>query len=52
MLIVDNSEYGGDILDQIEKEISKKLKNPIKNPLGKRWINDNTGINRFKNRPS
>jgi predicted kinase len=52
MLIVDNSEYGGDILNQIEKEISKKLNNPIKNPLGKRWISDNTGINRFKNRPS
>ncbi len=40
MLIVDNSEYGGDILQQIEKQVSKHLNKPIKNPLGKRWIQD------------
>ncbi len=40
MLIVDNSEYGGDILQQIEKQVSKHLNKPIKNPLGKRWVQD------------
>jgi predicted kinase len=40
MLIVDNSEYGGNILQQIEKQVSKHLNKPIKNPLGKRWIQD------------
>ena len=40
MLIVDNSEYGGTILQQIEKQVSKHLNKPIKNPLGKRWIQD------------
>jgi len=40
MLIVDNSEYGGDILGQIEKQISRLLDAPVQNPLGKRWISD------------
>ena len=40
MLIVDNSEYGGNILQQIEKQVSKHLNKPTKNPLGKRWIQD------------
>lgn len=40
MLIVDNSEYGGDVLEQIEKQVAKHLNKPIKNPLGKRWIQD------------
>ena len=40
MLIVDNSEYGGDILAQVEKQISKHINKPVENPLGKRWIND------------
>lgn len=40
MLIVDNSEYGGDILTQVEKQISKHINKPVENPLGKRWIND------------
>ena len=38
MLIVDNSEFGGDVLDQIEKQVNKHLSKPIKNPLGKKWI--------------
>ena len=40
MLIVDNSEYGGDVLAQVEKQITKHINKPIQNPLGKRWIND------------
>ena len=40
MLIVDNSEDGGDVLEQIEKQVAKHLNKPIKNPLGKRWIQD------------
>ena len=53
MLIVDNSSYDNkDLLTQIEKEIKKHLRTPVQNPLGKRWIKDNTGDNRFKNRPS
>ena len=52
MLIVDNSEYGGDVLSQIEKQIAKHLRTPVQNPLGKLWIRDNTGENRFKNQPS
>ena len=40
MLIVDNSEYGGDVLAQVEKQISKHINKPVENPLGKRWIND------------
>lgn len=40
MLIVDNSEYGGDILSQIEKQIEKHIATPVENPLGKRWIQD------------
>ena len=40
MLIVDNSEYGGDVLTQVEKQISKHINKPVKNPLGKRWIKD------------
>lgn len=38
MIIVDNSAYGDDILEQIEKEIAKKLRQPIRNPNGKKWI--------------
>ena len=53
MLIVDNSSYNNkELLDQIEKEIKNHLRTPVQNPLGKRWIKDNTGDNRFKNRPA
>lgn len=38
MLIVDNSEYGGDVLKQVEKQIAKHINKPTKNPLGKLWI--------------
>ena len=40
MLIVDNSAYGEDLLDQAEKQINKNLGTPIQNPLGKRWIQE------------
>lgn len=40
MLIVDNSEYGGDVLSQIEKQIGKHMAMPIENPLGKLWIRE------------
>lgn len=40
MLIVDNSEYGGDILSQVEKQISKHINTPVENPLGKLWIKE------------
>lgn len=40
MLIVDNSAYGEDVLDQAEKQINKNLSTPIQNPLGKRWIQE------------
>jgi predicted kinase len=40
MLIVDNSAYGEDLLDQAEKQINKNLSTPIQNPLGKRWIQE------------
>jgi hypothetical protein len=38
MLIVDNSEYGGDVLKQIEKQIAKHINKPTSNPLGKLWV--------------
>lgn len=44
MLIVDNSEYGGDVLSQIEKQINKHMSNSVRNPLGKRWIQDQLKI--------
>lgn len=40
MLIVDNSAYGEDVLDQAEKQINRNLGAPIQNPLGKRWIQE------------
>ena len=40
MLIVDNSEFGGDILNQVEKQITKHINTPIQNPLGKLWIQE------------
>lgn len=40
MLIVDNSEYGGDVLSQIEKQVSHHLNTPVENPLGKLWIKE------------
>ena len=40
MLIVDNSEFGGDILNQVEKQIAKHINTPIQNPLGKMWIKE------------
>ena len=40
MLIVDNSEFGGDVLKQIEKQIAKHISAPIENQLGKKWIAD------------
>jgi hypothetical protein len=38
MLIIDNSEFGGDLLKDVETEINKRLKTPIKNPLGRKWM--------------
>ena len=38
MLIVDNSEFGVDVLSQIEKQVAKHLNTPIENRLGKLWI--------------
>lgn len=53
MLIVDNSNYDNqELLNQIEKQIYRHINTPVQNPLGKRWIKDNTGDNRFKNQPS
>jgi thymidylate kinase len=40
MLIVDNSEFGGDVLNQVEKQIAKHINTPIQNPLGKLWIKE------------
>ena len=40
MLIVDNSEFGGDVLNQVEKQITKHINTPIQNPLGKLWIQE------------
>ena len=40
MLIVDNSTYGEDLLDQAEKQINNNLTAPVQNPLGKRWIQE------------
>ena len=40
MLIVDNSEFGGDVLSQIEKQVSHHLNTPVENPLGKLWIKE------------
>lgn len=40
MLIVDNSTYGEDLLDQAEQQINKNLSTPVQNPLGKRWIQE------------
>ena len=40
MIIVDNSETGGDVLDQIETMILKRMRDSIKNPLGKIWIKE------------
>lgn len=40
MLIVDNSEYGGDVLSQIEKQIGKNMATAVENPLGKLWIRE------------
>lgn len=42
MIILDNSEFGGELVQQAEKEINKKLKQPIKNPLGRKWIDVQT----------
>ena len=52
MLIVDNSTSDSAVLKQIEKQINRHLRTPVQNPLGKRWIKDNTGENRFRNQPS
>ena len=40
MLIVDNSEFGGDVLNQVEKQIAKHINTPIQNSLGKLWIQE------------
>ena len=40
MLIVDNSTYGEDLLDQAEKQINNNLTTQVQNPLGKRWIQE------------
>lgn len=40
MLIVDNSAYGEDVLDQAERQINNNLNTSIQNPLGKRWIQE------------
>ena len=40
MLIVDNSEYGVNVLGQIESQVSKNITKPVTNPLGKIWIKE------------
>lgn len=40
MLIVDNSAYGEDVLDQAERQINNNLNTSIQNPLGKLWIQE------------
>ena len=40
MLIIDNSEYGVNVLGQIESQVSKNITKPVKNPLGKIWIKE------------
>ena len=52
MLIVDNSVYGDDILDQIEARISSHMAKPVENPLGKIWIKDAIAAKQGKNRPA
>lgn len=51
MLIVDNSVFGDDILDQIESEIARQMNQPVQNPLGKIWIKDAIAAKQGKNRP-
>lgn len=51
MLIVDNSAFGGDVLQQVEKQIAKQIRKPIQNPLGRRWIEEQTTL-KDKNKPS
>tara|TARA_B110000238_G_scaffold199881_1_gene248190 strand:+ start:419 stop:1159 length:741 start_codon:yes stop_codon:yes gene_type:complete len=50
MLIVDNSEYGGDVLKQVEKQIAKHINKPTNNPLGKLWVKGQLE-NKDKNKP-
>jgi tRNA uridine 5-carbamoylmethylation protein Kti12 len=52
MLIVDNSVFGDDILDQVEAEIARKMTAPIQNPLGKVWIKEAIAAKQGKNRPA
>lgn len=53
LIIVDNSVYGDDILDQIEKEITRKLSKNVKNPIGKKWIQEmSQPYAKDKNRPA
>ena len=40
MLIIDNSEYGVNVLGQIESQVSKNIAKPVTNPLGKIWIKE------------
>ena len=51
MLIVDNSVFGDDILDQVESEIARQMNTPVQNPLGKIWIRDAIAAKQGKNRP-
>ncbi len=51
MIIVDNSEFGGDILGQVETMISKRMREPVKNPLGKIWIKEAIAAKQGKNKP-
>jgi len=52
MLIVDNSVFGDDILDQVEAEIARKMTAPIQNQLGKVWIKEAIAAKQGKNRPA
>ena len=52
MLIVDNSESEGNVLGQIESQVSKHMSKPIMNPLGKIWIKEAIAAKQGKNKPA
>ena len=51
MLIVDNTVFGDDILDQVEAEIARQMNTPVQNPLGKIWIKEAIAAKQGKNKP-
>jgi len=51
MLIIDNSVFGDDILDQAESQIAQKMNTPVENPLGKIWIREAIAAKQGKNKP-